>query len=190
VGRQGDITWLPLADMVNLLSLLVTMLRSLHSASAEYRWLDSGDESVRTISASPCGISIRPCGSLRHAEPSDKALHALLSYPGESRTVRPGCRCDCLPCACSHPIGGWLRPCSRAPAFCEFVWLVTYCGMVWSRHEHPGSCGYHSRMIAMDTRACRPIILGSSRPRPARPRRSARASRRAAPACCLPRHDR
>jgi hypothetical protein len=41
---------------------------------------------------------------------------------------------------------------ARAPAFCEFVWLVTYCGMVWSRHEHPGSCGYHSLMIAMDPR--------------------------------------
>jgi hypothetical protein len=26
VGREGDITWLPLADVLNLLSLLVTML--------------------------------------------------------------------------------------------------------------------------------------------------------------------
>jgi hypothetical protein len=31
------------------------------------------------------------------------------------------------------------------------VWLVKYCGMAWSRHEHPGSCGSHSLVIAMDT---------------------------------------
>jgi hypothetical protein len=26
-------------------------------------------------------------------------------------------------------------------------------------HERPGSCGYHTLMIAMDTRACPVIIL-------------------------------
>jgi hypothetical protein len=37
-------------------------------------------------------------------------------------------------------------------------------GLVWSRHEPPGSCGSHSLMTPVEARACRPIILDPSRP--------------------------
>ena len=49
--------------------------------------------------------------------------------------------------------------------------------MVWNRHERRDHAVSHSLMIAMDTRACRPIILDPIRPHPTRPRRPPRASR-------------
>src|SRR6266511_4040984 len=60
--------------------------------------------------------------------------------------------------------------------------------MAYNRHERPGSCGYHTLMIATDTRACRPIILDPSRPHPTHPRRPA-TTHRSAPPARLPRHD-
>jgi hypothetical protein len=75
----------------------------------------------------------------------------------------------------------------RAPVFCEYVWLVTYCGMGWSRRELPGSCGYHGLMIAVEARACRAIIPDPSRSGPTRRRRPATPGRRAASAR-LPRY--
>src|SRR4029453_1462689 len=54
--------------------------------------------------------------------------------------------------------------------------------MGWSRHRRPGSCGFHSLMIAMDARARRPIILDPIGPHPARPRRPAPTRRSAPPA--------
>jgi hypothetical protein len=113
VGSKGARTWLPLAELLNLLSLLITVLGVFIAPVLSIGGSALPCKGVRAGRIAASRISLCPCGPLRPVQPRRSVL-GLLPEAGEDCSLRRCSRRNRLPRCCLRPLLGtgryWPQP--------------------------------------------------------------------------------